>query len=392
MQMLSGASLRKAFTWNAFIVLSLLSAEVFATPSITGVSTAGGLVNGASLTITGSGFGTKSPAAPYLWADFSNGSIEPSNLGQQTQWTQIQNMVYSATGGPNNGPYAAGIPLNLTGSGSDDAWALAIDAKGFTWNDLSARYYVFKKSFRNFDVENYLGTGAQLNWKPFRIWNLNSSGNLAYPDWAEGSFNGNYESEGISAYGTTEVSPYAAVNGVPTNPALVAGPVSQWFSEENIWQVNSTTTSNDGLYWWYVNNQLVGQLPVNMGWTTYHFIMRDDSTSNGSMIRLYAQGVAANAPSFPLTNAFGMDDIYVDNTWSRVMIGNASTWAASMVHDVEIPTAWSDGSVSVILHNDSLPSFDGAYLYVFDSNGNVNPDGYPLCGSCPQPPANLTAN
>ncbi len=73
------------------------------------------------------------------------------------------------------------------------------------------------------------------------------------------------------------------------------------------------------------------------------------------------------------------------------MIGNASTWAASTVHDIEIPTAWTSGSITVSLHNDSFPTFDGAYLYVFDSNGNVNANGYPLCANCPQPPSNLTA-
>ena len=31
------------------------------------------------------------------------------------------------------------------------------------------------------------------------------------------------------------------------------------------------------------------------------------------------------------------------------------------------------------------------HLYVFDSNGNVNANGYPLCANCPEPPANLTA-
>ncbi len=73
------------------------------------------------------------------------------------------------------------------------------------------------------------------------------------------------------------------------------------------------------------------------------------------------------------------------------MIGNAPTWGQSTIHDIEIPTAWSDTSISAVLHNDSLPSFSGAYLYVFDSDGNVNQNGYPLCSNCPQPVSSLKA-
>ncbi len=114
---------------TAFIALCLLDLPAaLATPVITGVSDSGGLVNGATLTITGSGFGTKSPAAPYLWADFGEGNINPSPLGQDHAWANIQNMVYSPTGGPDNGPYAAGTPQ----SGSGVVWTFFVDPPPIT--------------------------------------------------------------------------------------------------------------------------------------------------------------------------------------------------------------------------------------------------------------------
>ena len=128
-----------------------------------------------------------------------------------------------------------------------------------------------------------------------------------------------------------------------------------------------------------------------MGWINWTLHLRDSAT-NEDITDMSIQGVADNDASFPTTNTFGLDDIYVDNTWARVMIGNAPTWAASTVHDIEIPTAWSGNSISVVLHNDSLPNFSGAYLYVFDSNGSVNQNGYPLCSNCPQSVGNLTAH
>ncbi len=93
------------------------------------------------------------------------------------------------------------------------------------------------------------------------------------------------------------------VTGVTTNLNAVQGPLNQWSPEEIIYQVNSTTSSNDGLLSWYVNSFQVAQLPVNMGWTTYHLIMRN-SFSNEDMIRMLTQGVAENATSFPTTNTF----------------------------------------------------------------------------------------
>ncbi len=120
--MLTAATVRRTFAWNALVALCMLSAKAAATPVVTGASTTGGLVNGATLTITGSGFGTKTPAAPYLWADFGEGNINPSPLGQDHSWSNTQNMVYSPTGGPDNGPYVQGLPE----SGSGVYWALML--------------------------------------------------------------------------------------------------------------------------------------------------------------------------------------------------------------------------------------------------------------------------
>ena len=387
--MLTAATVRRTFAWNTLVALCLLSAKAAATPVITGVNATGGLVNGASLTITGSGFGTKSPAAPYLWADFGQGNLNPSPLGQDQAWSNIQNMVYSATGGPDNGPYAEGVPQ----SGSGVYWTLmlsppynaATGSWGFTWNDLSARYYVFRKMKKNFTTAN------TINWKDFRM-GVQGAG----LDWAWGPWNGNVVVENLptgvngesNAYAATYVN--GATTGTQTSPSLLEGPINQWFSDEIAYQVNSCYTCSNGQMQWIVNGALVGQEPINMGWTNWTLQLRD-SASNENITTMSIQGVADNDAAFPTTNTFGLADIYVDNTWARVMIGNAPTWGQSSIHDIEIPTAWSDNSITVVLHNNSLPSIGGAYLYVFDANGNVNQNGYPLCSNCPQTISSLKA-
>ena len=388
--MFTAATVRKTLAWNTFVALCVLSARAAATPVITGVTTSGGLVNGATLTITGSNFGAKTPAAPYLWADFGEGNINPSPLGQDHSWSNIQNMVYSPTGGPDNGPYAQGVPE----SGSGVYWTLMLSPPynsatgtwGFTWNDLGAKYYVFRKMKKNFATAN------TINWKDFRM-SVHGGG----LDWAWGAWNGSMVVENLPTGVNGESVAYAATYpngatvGTQTNPSIVEGPINQWFSDEIVYQVNSCYTCSDGQVQWIVNGSLVGQEPINMGWINWTLHLRDSAT-NEDITDMSIQGVADNDASFPTTNTFGLDDIYVDNTWARVMIGNAPTWAASTVHDIEIPTAWSDSSITVSLHNDSFPNFNGAYLYVFDSNGNVNANGYPLCANCPQPVSNLTVH
>jgi hypothetical protein len=69
--------------------------------------------------------------------------------------------------------------------------------------------------------------------------------------------------------------------------------------------------------------------------------------------------------------------MYVDNTRARVEIGNASTFAASTQREPQIPTAWSDNSISVNVNNGAFPSGSKVYLFVIDKNGVPSP-GYPI--------------
>jgi hypothetical protein len=72
------------------------------------------------------------------------------------------------------------------------------------------------------------------------------------------------------------------------------------------------------------------------------------------------------------------DDVYIDDSWARVVIADQPTLEASTHREIQIPSAWSDTSVTITVNQGSFPSLVGAYLYIIDSNGNVNADGYPL--------------
>ncbi len=76
--------------------------------------------------------------------------------------------------------------------------------------------------------------------------------------------------------------------------------------------------------------------------------------------------------------SYNYDDIFMNNTQARVEIGNASTWAACTMREIQIPTSWSASSIAVTVNQGSFASDATAYLYVVDSTGAVNSSGYEI--------------
>ena len=72
------------------------------------------------------------------------------------------------------------------------------------------------------------------------------------------------------------------------------------------------------------------------------------------------------------------NSVYLDTTWARVMIGNASTLGASTQLEMQIPTAWSENSITVKFNKGSFSTGQTAYLYVINSDNNPNTDGFPV--------------
>jgi gamma-glutamyltranspeptidase len=95
------------------------------------------------------------------------------------------------------------------------------------------------------------------------------------------------------------------------------------------------------------------------------------STGMAEMRIGHYQGVGMNLDVYT-------DDTYIDTTRARVEIGNAPTWAQSNVREIQIPSAWSNSSITITINQGAFSNGDTVYLYVVDSNGNVNSNGYPV--------------
>lgn len=90
------------------------------------------------------------------------------------------------------------------------------------------------------------------------------------------------------------------------------------------------------------------------------------------------------------TDYYGYDDIFIDFTQARVELCNTSTWAARSTCHLQIPTAWSASSIGFTANTGGFSAGSTAYLYVVDSTGAANSNGYAVTvggGADTTPPA-----
>jgi hypothetical protein len=73
------------------------------------------------------------------------------------------------------------------------------------------------------------------------------------------------------------------------------------------------------------------------------------------------------------------DDIYMQfGSQARVEIGDKSTWNSCTYREIQVPTSWTSDKITITSNTGSFPAGSSAYLYVVDSNGLVNSNGYKL--------------
>lgn len=334
--------------------------SVSAAPTITSV--AGSFSHGASVTIIGSGFGTKNPATPVLWADFESGT-----LGQT-----VEN--YVPTYGPNldlhniGGSQLPGTFSNtnvrharstkhayLDANPNQGNWAIRLGVPISSTNGQKLYYRFWHKSFFADGIP-----GANLNQKPVDIYNSGFTDQL-YIGYGDAS--GQLRSGG-SASSPTQ---WASIS--------ISNVHNQWAGYEE--EVRLGSGSNGSRKMW-VHRQSVPT--ITQAWNAQSM----STWKSGGDYAWFTVGEYFAGGSVGVE--YWIDEIYVDYTWARVEIGNAPTWSGCTRREIQIPSAWSDTSITVTVNQGALQSLGSAFLYVVDANGNVNQNGYALCTACPMPP------
>jgi hypothetical protein len=316
-----------------FFVTVMSASVAWAAPSITGTS--GSIVHGGAVTITGTSFGAKGGTnanKPLLWADFES-SINPSSLGVITAWDENQDLSRQ-TSAPQYGLSTG----NVIGT-----WNSGAGKRSFSFGINSSMRTLYQSGKRRFSAAN------TINQKFFRIWNDAGTDTVA--------------STSLGGIILDEL----CVQSGRFQGASLAG--NAWEMHEFLWK---QSTANDGGlttgngYFEFIKNgsqiQLVSNLCTH---TTANY-------AQGNKLRVIDNFTDSSDLQPDGTNVW-MDDLYIDDTWARVIIGNASTLAASTTREVQIPSAWSGSSITVTINRGSFGASASAWLFVVDSSNAVSP-------------------
>ncbi|MEZ5543294.1 MAG: hypothetical protein R3F42_14830 [Pseudomonadota bacterium] len=311
----------------------LFVTQSYAAPAINGVT--GVLDNNNSIAISGSGFGTKSTVAPVLWDKVDNIAA----------YSKLANGASIPVGGANpfdqnEGPNGSGaVKYNTSDPQRGNSTAQYSAANrgvlgGLTW---SATDYTYVSWWFKYD-RSVSGGDHSSKWI-----RLSDSSDLTGHTFSWTQMHNYLVGSG------TECTLVWATTGNSPNEWLF---YEAWFdtaAKKYIVRVN-------------------GKIVSNSSWT---------SSCSYQINELWKIGFDGGGNS-PPSMAWWMDDIYVDRSFARVMLGNAPTYSGSDQFEMQVPSAWSASSISVTVNTGAFNSGSTAYLYIVDANGNVNNSGYPV--------------
>lgn len=333
------------------------------------MDTLGAFIQGGTVNITGSGFGTKNPAKPLLWADFESSINPDGTLGTKSAWDRI-GCLTRVTGA--ECPENSGGCIRSTNASADcfevNGVVMGVSQTGTSsWNYPNTSFYVYQKHKLNFEITD--------NWKNYRFWPTSAT----YPNMHFTVYNTRTTLESQTNSGMINADDHRYLD----NPSVLPTP-NIWFAEEFMGKTGDRWPTVNGE--WILYREGLKYFDLAM-------VMRDTlgAAEDIDMTTLYvvhdvAAGLQNGDARWPLwdytNNRTWYDDVYVDRTWSRVMICAGSTWANRGHCEIQIPTVWSCSgppekcTINAVVNKGSFVDGNKVYLFVVDATNTANTDGY----------------
>ena len=342
------------------------------TPSISSVL--GAISHGSSVTIAGTSFGTKSHAGPMLWDDFDSGTngsavagpsggtqplIHQGNLASYSQWKRggggdisSRSIVFS-----NSSPKANSSRHARATFSSNSYWGLNLNVpynQFTTGNELYISFYY-----------RFTKTGAAFG-RQTKAW-------IAYPP------SGGDKAYWTNSFGTCQSGDYWRTHATEPveerslNPNLSAtGIDGEWVRFVSYLKQSGAGVANGA--WHQAAWRPSLGTPAKHAVTLNNYKMRNTSEN---WVEWTFGGAYYSMCSSANTATIDVDDFYMDNTQARVEVCNAPTYSASTKCELQIPTAWSDTSITASLKKGYLAA-GTAYVYVINAAGSINAAGFPV--------------
>jgi hypothetical protein len=306
-----------------------------------------------SQVITGPGFGTKSTPAPVVWDDCSGTVITDLWDGAVPSACTDSNfnMAYRAVHrGIALPPNSRGTKYMAGCHGESGGFDAGLDCMFWkTRNHTSYPFYIYVSYYQRSD-DNWvfgLGSPGDNNYKTGDY----SSGTAPYtpPNWYD-----EYNTAPSSTSSTPEWHGNLLPDGDSSNWWWDPGtnPMSGvWTKIEKLYTLSDTTAGNFKLW----DN---GVLKANYTGTTDGFSGTPRTLSIGGYTRGYGN---SNQWRY-------FKDIYLDYSRARVVLANNATLASATIIEPQIPTAWSDSSITVDVNCGQFAQGATAHLHVIDSS------------------------
>lgn len=408
----------------------MLTAAAWAAPG--SLSLVGNLVHGQAATVTGSSFGSKSPAAPLWWDDTEGGTdgalvpesgemtwvtstligsnkhyneVAPTGVTENSGYSNIRyrNVGEKSISGPHDkstkyimgchddqgecagGEVGQNVGLNVSDASTHDDWYVSyyvrLDSAWPAFNSYNNYKFFVWEAAAPYDIYSSGGT----NYEAAGGCSGGTTGNRRSPqcddDWIAPNI---YYIQGSNC---GDGNSYPVV----TESTDVTNPLKEWVRAERILDytgdyyrvlydnVPMYDTTVDGDCTLSLNNgSAIGGATLEGFWKRCDCFPGDPGTcvapesGTGDMLD-------DDACRF-------FDDVYIDTTMARVMLCTSQTYptAASATCEPQIPSAWSTTSITFTVNQGAIAG-GTAYLFVFDSANDSNATGLAVTLAPSQP-------
>jgi hypothetical protein len=328
--------------------------QASAAPSVSGVG--GDVSHGGTLVVSGSGFGTRAHAAPLRHDDFEDGT-DGALLNSTGYWhvssnnPTIDKPQYSGDAVGNRHAHSALSAKFIMYGIQDMAYTPDLGMSGrhvyidlwqwFQWGSLDQQHQIKMFKIQSIVNDNGSADPASHPILNFYSWRYNGGGKSCY-------------------------LPFSNTDGMIVQPYIASmSDTAAWYH----WQVeilnNDTGSSNGELRVWRDHTLMTqhGNLEIRLA---------GDNNFRSVWLGRYMGNYTGD-----LRTTLYYDDVYLDDSWARVEIGDAPTWSACTHRETQASSAWSDGSVTVTVNQGSFANGQGAYLFVVDADG-VAGAGFPV--------------
>lgn len=344
---------------------------VIAAPAVTGSS--GTPSQGSQLTVTGSGFGTKSPVSPLKWDDFEAGAVGSTVGNGWYTWTNLTGHEprYS-NAKPRTGTKGTKTAFQDFTNGAYNS-TLGLTNQNIRKVYLSGWYFITNggNETRNYKM-------LALRTGPPGDWNSPNIRMDQHPNDGWGNDGEIYTGEEATPVcGGTGSADRIPARDYSIGPGLYAG---AWHRFE-VW-IDTDSAGPNGVYTVWRDLKTWASISGRI-------LTKDCPFSNLYLSSYYTNdGVGSPEPWAQIH----WDELYVDTTRARVEICDTSSWTARTRCEVQLPTAWSGTSVTFTVNQGAFADGSTGYVYVVEPGGTVNANGQSIVftgGTANSPPADV---